>query len=236
MAKDPTYPMYAQDFDMDTSFWSLEEIGIYIRLLNACWINNGIPNDVSKLARISRVSKAEFESHWYGDLKDKFYEKDGQLFNKKQEEVRQYRTQQKVNGSKGGRPKKIKKEKPNQNQTETQTKTESKPKRKVSNEIEVEYEIEKGIEKGGVGEKGVPSLEEFEEYAISKKPDVDLQAVGLKFEAWKESGWRTGGKNGHKIKNWKSTLLNTLPYLKKVESESLSATDKLRRKHGIASN
>ena len=64
--------------------------------------------------------------------------------------------------------------------------------------------------------KHIPEFEEFKEYAIHKKNDVDLIALDLKYQAWKENGWKNG--NGKKIKNWKSTLLNTLPYLKEKSS------------------
>ena len=73
--------------------------------------------------------------------------------------------------------------------------------------------------------KHIPEFEEFKQYAISKKDDVDLIALNFKYESWKENGWKNG--NGKKIKNWKSTLLNTLPYLKeksfaKKESDNFS--------------
>ena len=73
--------------------------------------------------------------------------------------------------------------------------------------------------------KHIPGFEEFKQYAISKKDDVDLIALNLKYESWKENGWKNG--NGKKIKNLKSTLLNTLPYLKekscaKKESDNFS--------------
>lgn len=157
MAKDPTYPMYAQDFDMDTSFLSNEEVGVYIRLLNACWINNGLPTDLKKLSRICRISDSEFKEIW-NEIKGKFFEKNGKFFNQKQEEVREYRYQQKVNGSKGGRPKKNKDKNPN----ETQPKSEIKPKQNLSNEIEIEYEKEIEDEKGGVGEKVIFPFEDEE--------------------------------------------------------------------------
>lgn len=137
MAKDPTYPMYAQDFDMDTAFLSNEEIGVYIRLLNACWINNGLPSDLKKLSRICRITEKEFEEIWK-EIRGKFYLKNGNFYNKKQEEVRQFRYKQKDNGSKGGRPKKEKEKNPNL----TQPKTQKKANENLSNEIEIEIEIE----------------------------------------------------------------------------------------------
>lgn len=66
----------------------------------------------------------------------------------------------------------------------------------------------------------IPPWEDFLFYAKEKKPDIDQSALKLKYEAWKESGWQTGGSKPKKIKNWKSTLLNTLPYIQTVKINS----------------
>ena len=62
----------------------------------------------------------------------------------------------------------------------------------------------------------IPSREEFVDYAISMKPDVNVDHVKLKYEAWKSNDWNIPLQNGkdRPIKNWKTTLLNTIPYLK----------------------
>lgn len=61
-----------------------------------------------------------------------------------------------------------------------------------------------------------PSFDEFKEYALEKQKDldfkIDLDKLRLKFIAWSENDWKNG--YGKKIKNWKSTLTNSLPYLK----------------------
>jgi len=62
----------------------------------------------------------------------------------------------------------------------------------------------------------IPSFEEFKEYACTHKPLVDLGLLKLKYESWIVSGWKTGADKP--IKNWKSTLLNTLPYIKESDS------------------
>lgn len=63
----------------------------------------------------------------------------------------------------------------------------------------------------------IPSIQEFVSYAVSKKPNVNLEAVKLKFDSWVIAGWKNG--NGKPIKNWKSSLNNTLPYLKENETK-----------------
>ena len=57
----------------------------------------------------------------------------------------------------------------------------------------------------------VPEYQEFKDYAISKKKNVCLESLNLKYQSWVENGWKDG--NDRKIKNWKSKLLNTLKYL-----------------------
>lgn len=82
--------------------------------------------------------------------------------------------------------------------------------------------------------KAPPNFQEFKDYALEKLPDVDLENLKLKYQSWIENGWKTG-KN-QSLKNWKSTLLNTLPYLKKEKSSAKkeNAGILLQRKHGLA--
>jgi hypothetical protein len=56
-----------------------------------------------------------------------------------------------------------------------------------------------------------PTMEEFLNHAVSVKPNVDQEAVKLKFQSWVQNEWRTG--KDKPIKNWKSTLTNTLQFI-----------------------
>lgn len=64
MAKDPSYPMYPQDFDMDTASWPPLAVGVYIRLLNYSWINGPIPEDTKLLSSIVRMDHGNFKKVW----------------------------------------------------------------------------------------------------------------------------------------------------------------------------
>jgi len=76
-------------------------------------------------------------------------------------------------------------------------------------EIEIEKEIESEIEiESG---NNIPTLKEFTNYALENEKDLNIKKVELKYKAWKENGWKDG--NGKKIQNWKTKLLNTIPYL-----------------------
>lgn len=76
---------------------------------------------------------------------------------------------------------------------------------------ENEYEIENEIE---VKNK-IPEFSEFKKYALEKNSEVNIEALKYKYDAWVVNGWKNG--NGSKIKNWKSSLLNTLPYIQKLK-------------------
>ena len=57
--------------------------------------------------------------------------------------------------------------------------------------------------------------EDFKSYALSKKDNLDIDVLRLKYDSWIESDWSVN-RNGKQqpIKNWKSTLLNTIPFIK----------------------
>lgn len=57
----------------------------------------------------------------------------------------------------------------------------------------------------------IPDFEIFKSYAVEKKPKVCLEALKRKYDVWVESDWHDG--NGQQILNWKTKLINTLPYL-----------------------
>lgn len=56
-----------------------------------------------------------------------------------------------------------------------------------------------------------PTFKEFLSYAKSKKENVSAMNLKLKYDSWVENGWKDG--NNKPIKNWKSKLLNTIPYI-----------------------
>lgn len=89
MAKVPSFPFYAQDFDMDTNTWSNEEIGVYLRLLMSEWINGPLPNDTRKLSQIARISPKKFKNLFQICSKKFIRDGNGFLINKKMEKIRE---------------------------------------------------------------------------------------------------------------------------------------------------
>jgi len=77
-------------------------------------------------------------------------------------------------------------------------------------------------------EKDIPEIENFISYAVSKKENVNIESVKLKYHSWLELNWHDA--KGNEIKNWKSKLLNTIPYLKE---NKVSGTKSSSIKNGI---
>jgi len=87
MGKAPAFQTYASDFYMDTNSWTIEEIGIYQRLLLTEWVNGGLPDNEERLARIAGCKLKIFKKFW-PNISQKFIQNgESKLVNKKLEEV-----------------------------------------------------------------------------------------------------------------------------------------------------
>jgi hypothetical protein len=87
----------------------------------------------------------------------------------------------------------------------------------------VEYSIEEDRreeESSTVPAKKIPEFEDFFKYALENKPNVDKESVRLKYKSFVENDWKDG--NNKPIKNWKSKVLNVLPYLKEANKQTSS--------------
>ncbi len=107
MNKPPAFQLYAADFYMDTNEWTVEEMGIYTRLLFSQWTNGDLPPEPSRLARIAGCGTKKFQIGW-GTISIKFIlNGNGRLQNKKMEKVREtqqkYRELQAEFGKKGAK-------------------------------------------------------------------------------------------------------------------------------------
>ena len=81
------------------------------------------------------------------------------------------------------------------------------------------------VKKSKVNEskENIPTLQEFTDYAKQHVKNIDTGKLTLKYNSWKENGWKDG--NDKQIKNWKSKLLNTLQYLPTVQIEGRQYKD-----------
>lgn len=106
MKTSPSFSFYASDFILGTMLMSAEEVGAYIRLLCWQWEQGELPSDLEKLSRICGVSQKKLS----GVLVKFRVTESGGYINNRLEEVREQREHfieiQRLNGKKGGRPKK----------------------------------------------------------------------------------------------------------------------------------
>ena len=73
--------------------------------------------------------------------------------------------------------------------------------------------------------KHIPDFEVFKKYAKEKKKNIDIPSLKLKYDSWIENGWKNG--NDKAIKNWKTALLNTLPYIKETKNNITPQYEKM---------
>ena len=212
MAKELPYFQFepAEYLTKDVSFCSLEAQGLFINICCYYWQRECKLSKSQLLKRLNYpdildelVSEGIIDFNG-DDLIIKFLDNQYLKATKKSQVNSQ-------NGAKGGRPKKQKETeiKPNENPIKSESKGIREDKRKEDNKRE-----------DNIGTK-VPDWLEFFNYAKEKcielNYQIDESKLKAKYLAWKEAGWQTG-KN-KKIKNWKSTLLNTLVYLRKDENQ-----------------
>lgn len=188
----------------DIVYEPLSVQGLFINICAVYWQRDGVLtlDDIAKRFK-NPPELAELTDRFFsvndGYISIKFL--DEQLTEKR---IKSERNSQ--NGKLGGRPKHIdnQKEKPTANRPLTDRKAKK-------SKLEIDIELKKEIEY-------IPALDEFLDYVMQKTGDEFMQikqAATFKYNAWKENGWRTG--ENKKIKNWKATILNTIPYLKREQ-------------------
>ena len=103
--KNPAFPLYSNDFLVDTLDWTIEEIGIYVRLLFYQWTNGSLPNDDNRLSRIAGCGVKKFRNNFKKCSPKFILNGQGKLQNKRLEEVRkeqeEYREKQMIAGKVG---------------------------------------------------------------------------------------------------------------------------------------
>jgi hypothetical protein len=104
----------------------------------------------------------------------------------------------KLNGKLGGRPKQEEPKKP--------TGLFGNPDKPKKADTDTDNDTDTDIN------KKIPTFIEFRDYAIENKPLANIKDLKLKYDSWVANGWKDG--NNKKIVNWKSKILNTLPFIK----------------------
>ena len=86
----PYFKCYPADFLSDPPVMAMtdEELGFYWRCLLIAWMDNGIPEDRARLARVMRTSKRRVERLWPAVADLWVHGAEGKLVNPRQERER----------------------------------------------------------------------------------------------------------------------------------------------------
>lgn len=178
--------------------------GLFINICALYWQRDG-------MLKVDEIEKRYKQATAIQSLIDRFIlVKDGYIsisfLDEQFEERKHISYTNKLNGSKGGKAKKA-------NAKRTLSESVANKKKKKNNN------------------KNIPEFSEFLEYAKHQKPNVCETSLKLKYDSWVVNGWKNG--NDKEIKNWKTTINNTLPYLKETDIKpvytGLSVADQIEQ-------
>lgn len=242
MDKDPAFLFYSKDWLQGTAGMFPEEKGVYIDLLCHQHQYGYLPQDERRLSRLVGLGIDDFKKIWE-NIKHKFIQKDNHLVNQKLDNIADKRSRDKPRktasatfagliSSRKLNKKQIDKIKKKfrthdfiiENGISITDVTVIKSKVRewfdqTVNNLENVNKNRNGVEvKEKIKEFNIPDIDCFLKYAVEKCPDINQSHVRLKYDAWKENGWKTGGKKPREIKNWKTTLLNTIPHMSQGEN------------------
>ncbi len=201
--KDPAVLFYTADFIAGTLTMTDEQRGQYILLL-CLQHQKGYLTEKDML----NICKTYDEDIWC-----KFIANEGKYYNERMKNEAEKRKRY----SESRRQNRMNKEE------------EEKSNNKKGNNISKTYVPHMVNENININESNntIPDFEKFKSYALEKEPNINLSNLKHKYEAWKEDDWHAG-KPRKKIRNWKTTLLNTLQYLGTVENNTHPSHKTLR--------
>lgn len=175
---DAWMPLYVADYRKDTARLTTEQHGAYLLLIMDYWVGGPLPDDDVALAQITRLEGRQWKRH--RPALERFFQiANGQWAHKRVEEEREkaerHAEARRINGLKGGRPKKL-------------TKTESEPTNNLEVKLAGTYE-QTPTRDASPSPSPLPS-EVISDANASSSPDVDAKPstdeVRQAFDAWND--------------------------------------------------
>ncbi len=211
MAKDPAFLFYPGDYISGTMGMTFEEKGAYVDLL-MLQFNRG---------HMTLHMIQHTVGHLWDQIKSKFkQDDDGLWYNVRldfEKERRKNFTKSRRNNLSSTN--KANKKEPHMKQHMNSHMSEHMENENINENIIINETINENKTK--IKKALIPNFDEFLEYAKTKEPNVDSSDLKLKYDSWLESDWSINRSGKYqKIVYWKSTLLNTLPYIKKLTVSS----------------
>lgn len=237
--KDPAVLIYVNDWLNSTAIMDADCRGWYLNLILHNYDKGCLPNDIEMLAVLCNVKVSEFnrfEQVFKQVLKQKFEENpDGTLSNPRTNKILQARETYKEKRSSAGKmsylsrffqkkyPTEYKKKALKMFVLENlDTSVNLKNEQVLEQMFEQVFELYRN-ENENVNKENdkvnIPSREEFWDYVSTYiqenklgNPENWKTVIRAKYNAWVEDGWKDGNRNP--IRNWKTKIQNTIPYLK----------------------
>lgn len=207
MAKDPAFLFYPGDYISGTMGMTFEEKGAYVDLL-MLQFNRG---------HMTLHMIQHTVGHLWEQIKSKFkQDDDGLWYNVRLD----FEKERRKNFTKSRRNNLSSTNKENKKQPHMDKHMNSHMSKHMENE-NINENIIINETKNKIKKALVPNFDEFKEYAKSKEPNIDPNDLKLKYDSWVEADWSINRQGKYqKIVYWKATLLNTLPYIKKITVSS----------------
>ena len=197
MSTHPYIPLYVDDYEAATAHLTIEEDGVYSRLIRLCWRTPGcsLPNDPAWIARKIRLSADDYDRVAKVVIEDLFVIQRGRLVQKRlkaeYDEISRKKSARAAAGKKGGDAKALKK-----NDSGSSNATDLPPHTRALPKPDPKPEPDKR--------------------ARARKQDDDLKLEGgtatspaqAAFDLYNELAARVGGVvHGKMTENWKRSLL-----------------------------
>lgn len=212
----PYMPLFVADYEADTAHLTVEEDGIYMRLLRLCWRTPGcsVPDDDEWIKRRLRVSDDEFET--VKRVIAEFFERDkARVFSprlqREHERINETSQRRRNAGKKGGRPNTPPKTK---EKLESPALTKQKQTESPASQLEPELEPDTKEEEPNGSSKKTRASRLSEDWSL---PDDWFQwaldegwrpeAATVEADKFRDYWISKAGKDAAKL-NWKATWRN----------------------------
>jgi uncharacterized protein YdaU (DUF1376 family) len=193
--KAPAFQLYSNDFLVDTLDWSIEEMGIYTRLLFYQWTNGSLPDDEKRLARIAGCGTNKFIANSKKVLSKFVKSSEGFLQNERMELTRQQQSQFIESQREKGKKRAAKRWEGHIATAIPRLQPEDKPKNGSSSSTSSSI---KNNKKNIIGIP--PKTEDVRGYCSERNNGINAEQF---FDYYESRGWMIG-KN--KMKDWKAAI------------------------------
>lgn len=221
-------PFFVDDYEANTAHLTLEEDGVYNRLLRLCWRTPGcsIPHDDAWIRRMMRVDEATYSTVVIPIVNEFFKVDKARLFSPRL--MREYlvakeKHEKRVKaGKKGGRPAKSlknnKTDKSNAKAMPKQNESNHNHNHNHSKKVIVEETITQKNRGSRLSDNWYPDQEDESLIALVKRLNLSPDQLQNHFESFKDYWTAKPGKDGVKL-DWQATWRNWLRNSRQAHSK-----------------